>query len=300
MIADLSTMMRRVASARHARLPSRLAAARALSTSAVIAGATLALLATVATLTPAQSGGQIGVEEHGTASTTGRGTDTRLDCGYANKALPKTNYLMDVWGDDMAAPSGTLTIVEIGPSGNGTSVDYGPVTWTYSGHLKRTLATVPLATVVGNAVAHHDTVQKYGYHFQLNVQQVVAHQVTREQTTFWVDCPLLKTTGSGSTSSSSSPTSTWAGATGSAAGATGTGTHDPNVTSANTGVTHATSNTAPANGSGSSSPAAGVSAPGAEIPATGADVNFQLGFGLMLAGAGLLGLRATIRRPAER
>jgi len=95
---------------------------------------------------------------------------------------------INLWGDKLADSSGTFTINGWPPSG-GKEVDYSG-TWSYDSSQggDQVVATISVATLIGNASANGDKAAHNGYHFKLDFgQDPQKHKV------FWVDCTSVPT-----------------------------------------------------------------------------------------------------------
>lgn len=141
----------------------------------------------------ADSSGAVFVDNAGSATPNGNGTDPHLDCAD-----------VAVYGSGLSLSSSSLEIDGLAPTGSGEAVYTAPWTYALAGSDPQVIATVAVSTLVADAENAGDTAQaKHGFHFKLELSQDASKSVT-----FWVDCPGSTggSTGGGTTTTTSSST----------------------------------------------------------------------------------------------
>jgi hypothetical protein len=132
---------------------------------------------------------------------------------------------INLWGAELADPSGSYTIDGWPPSGS-QEQDYAS-SWTYdqSKGGSQVIDVISVKTLVANAVAHGDApVNTQGYHFKLQFSQD-----PQKHKTFWVNCPAASggtsggNSGGGGSSGGGGTTSGGGGTTSGGGGTTGSG-----------------------------------------------------------------------------
>jgi len=223
---------------------------RAVGSALALAGAALTIWSGIAGVTATASlpragnSGDVWVSEHDDFDKGGHGMDPHIDCSMLDDGLGPT-ALMDVWGAGLASPSGTLTIIEWSPTGDGTTVDYGPAPWSYAGTGPSRIAIVDMRMLVRNALRNGDVPQAtQGLHLKLVVQP------GGKQKVFWLrwDCSAPGTSAtSGSTSAGGAST---AATSISGAGTSNAWTESSSTVGAPSGTTSASTGTTRSPGGG--------------------------------------------------